>query len=66
MRRFFVLVFVIALILGLTACGGDEPAEPEPTAAPPAATEAPAATPMAEPTAALGDGEDRRVAFCSQ
>ncbi len=51
MRRFFVLVFVIALILGLTACGGDEP-EAEPTAAPPAATEAPAATPMAEPTAA--------------
>ena len=47
MRRFFVLVFVIALILGLTACGGDEP-EAEPTAAP-AATEAPAAT--AEPAA---------------
>ena len=44
MRRFFVLVFVIALILGLTACGGDEP-EVEPTAAP-------AATAMPEPTAA--------------
>ena len=44
MRRFFVLVFVIALILGLTACGGDEP-EAEPTAAP-------SATAMPEPTAA--------------
>ena len=44
MRRFFVLVFVIALILGLTACGGDEP-EAEPTAAP-------TATAMPEPTAA--------------
>ena len=48
MRRFFVLVFVIALILGLTACGGDEP-EAEPTAAP-------AATAMLrQPTAASGN-----------
>ena len=47
MRRFFALIFIVALILGLAACGGDDPAEPEPTAAP--ATEAPAAT--AEPAA---------------
>ena len=59
MRRFFVLVFVIALILGLTACAGTSP-EAEPTAAP-AATEAPAAT--AEPAATQApDQKDSRTA----
>lgn len=47
MRRFLALILIIAITLGLAACGGDEP-EAEPTAAP-AATEAPAAT--AEPAA---------------
>ena len=51
MRRFFVLVLILAITLGIVACGGDEPAEAEPTAAP-AATEAPAATAEPEPTAA--------------
>jgi polyisoprenoid-binding protein YceI len=49
MRRFLALFLILVFTLGLAACGGDEAAEPEPTAAP-AATEAPAAT--AEPTAA--------------
>ena len=51
MRRFFALFLLVALVLGLAACGGDEPAEAEPTAAP-AATEAPAATAEPEATAA--------------
>ena len=27
MRRFFVLVLILAITLGIVACGGDEPAE---------------------------------------
>ena len=46
MRRLFALFLVVALMIGATACGGDEP-EAEATAAP-AATTAPAAT--AEPS----------------
>lgn len=49
MRRFLVIALILAVTLGLVACGGDEPAEPQPTAAP-AATEAPSATAEPEPT----------------
>src|SRR4051812_19068307 len=65
MRRSAWMLALVLLLALLTACGGPQAAAPIPTSAPPAATNAPAPTAMAEPTAAPSAGNAELTVFAA-